>query len=694
MFHFPAVSGDLSHPSGANGAAARAGSHPVDVNDDRVPTLGEEEKTRPPSPALSVGSNDSKSSKNRSRKLRDLSKNFLQNIKTAGKNLLKKDDDNRSSASYSALSSDNNTEQNDISPPSGALDEDESAHAQRSNHPNDLPDQCVLVGYQVKAGDTINGVAMRHGMTVGQFRQLNKMFGEAALFTGQVVLVLDTKHPTSTAAAKAAAAKAAMEIKSPLDAHSGPPTLVRRHSKLGGEIYEPVVLVDKKIHIGGSLEVNSYYVMFNALRVVDAAASEEVRSSEASMRLVKCYQFRLDIRDIQGCSASELHHENPEPLGLTNNEEPTTTPSVISNVPHPYRVRIFWKQPDAGYSNPLPLTLYVDDLDTCSSIVAEIQTQLQKQQGKSARLASLKISESESITGGSVVSGLLFKRDHVGASREHSPADLVQQALLNGEVTEEEARILHTKSREVEERMAALAEAQRIEEEESLASQSQLGGGYVEVAAPPNAPKLAMIDTNVLPHFSGPVSKIVEDEHELIDINRELPDRLRNHTWVVTYSTDRHGVSLKQFYRFLQGHNETLILCETRTGERFGCFATEQWTPTRPREFYGTGESFVFSFRPDLKVYKWTGANDFIMSSSASHIGMGGGGGFVFCLDEDLDCGTTSKCETFGNLEPLLAETEFRISQMEVITFEHRHSNFVGDHHTETRSLFSRNSSS
>jgi len=88
--------------------------------------------------------------------------------------------------------------------------------------------------------------------------------------------------------------------------------------------------------------------------------------------------------------------------------------------------------------------------------------------------------------------------------------------------------------------------------------------------------------------------------------------------------------------------------------------------------YYGSGESFVFSFTPSMAKFSWDeGSNDFFFVSTQSHIGMGGGGGgFAWeLMEEELESGTSGECDTFRS--PLLASSEFfSCLNVEVWTFE------------------------
>lgn len=47
------------------------------------------------------------------------------------------------------------------------------------------------------------------------------------------------------------------------------------------------------------------------------------------------------------------------------------------------------------------------------------------------------------------------------------------------------------------------------------------------------------------------------------------------------------------------------MLVKTTTGEVFGAFLTDTWQKRRPRRFFGSGESFVFTLKPEPAVYYW-----------------------------------------------------------------------------------------
>lgn len=51
----------------------------------------------------------------------------------------------------------------------------------------------------------------------------------------------------------------------------------------------------------------------------------------------------------------------------------------------------------------------------------------------------------------------------------------------------------------------------------------------------------------------------------------------------------------------------SVLLVRDRGGAVFGCFTSEPWGPPRPR-YFGNGESFVFSLRPERRLWRWHAA--------------------------------------------------------------------------------------
>uniref|UniRef100_A0A8D0FYI6 TLDc domain-containing protein n=1 Tax=Sphenodon punctatus TaxID=8508 RepID=A0A8D0FYI6_SPHPU len=144
-----------------------------------------------------------------------------------------------------------------------------------------------------------------------------------------------------------------------------------------------------------------------------------------------------------------------------------------------------------------------------------------------------------------------------------------------------------------------------------------------------------------------------------------LPLRVTGYPWNLVYCTARDGFSLKTMYRSMTDLSAPVLLVIRDTnGQTFGTFSS---TAIRVSScFYGTGETFLFSFTPQLKVFKWTRRNTFFLKGDVDLLAVGGGSGkFGLWLDGDLNRGGSHPCETFSN-ETLSLTEEFFIQELEV----------------------------
>lgn len=51
------------------------------------------------------------------------------------------------------------------------------------------------------------------------------------------------------------------------------------------------------------------------------------------------------------------------------------------------------------------------------------------------------------------------------------------------------------------------------------------------------------------------------------------------------------------FMKLVRGEGVTLVVCEDEQGHKFGALNFEEWQ--HRKQFYGTGESFVFTFHDE-----------------------------------------------------------------------------------------------
>ncbi|XP_078130401.1 nuclear receptor coactivator 7b isoform X1 [Sander vitreus] len=175
------------------------------------------------------------------------------------------------------------------------------------------------------------------------------------------------------------------------------------------------------------------------------------------------------------------------------------------------------------------------------------------------------------------------------------------------------------------------------------------------------------LPVDALPMLSD-ASDVLQDTH-IEKLACRLPARVQIYPWRLAYSTVKHGTSLKTLYRSLADvDSPVLLVIKDMDNQIFGAFSTHPFKVSE--HCYGTGETFLYSFCPEIKVYRWTGENSYFVKGNTDSLQMGGGGGQLgLWLDAELYRGTTTKCATFNN-QPLSAQQDFNIHSVEVWTFE------------------------
>ncbi|XP_052765571.1 oxidation resistance protein 1-like isoform X4 [Mya arenaria] len=157
-----------------------------------------------------------------------------------------------------------------------------------------------------------------------------------------------------------------------------------------------------------------------------------------------------------------------------------------------------------------------------------------------------------------------------------------------------------------------------------------------------------------LPELIGE-STILTDEH-ISELSLEMPGRTIGYPWTLIYSTDKHGFSLKTLYRYMRDLDSPILIAAKDTNNHvFGALLSCE--VKRSDHFYGTGETFVYTFCEGFHVFHWTGENNFFIKGNQDSLSIGAGQGkFGLWFDEDLYHGRTNKCETFNN--DILTESE------------------------------------
>ncbi|XP_019112085.2 oxidation resistance protein 1a isoform X4 [Larimichthys crocea] len=182
----------------------------------------------------------------------------------------------------------------------------------------------------------------------------------------------------------------------------------------------------------------------------------------------------------------------------------------------------------------------------------------------------------------------------------------------------------------------------------------------------------ASIKTELEPETFKPNLREASDLLEADQIEKlakNLPPRTIGYPWTLVFGTSKHGMSIKTLYRAMQGQDTpVLMVIKDSDGQVFGALASEPFKVSDG--FYGTGETFLFTFNPEFEVYKWTGDNMFFIKGDMDSLAFGGGSGeFGLWLDGDLYHGRSHSCKTFGN--PMLSKKEdFYVQDIEIWAFE------------------------
>lgn len=204
---------------------------------------------------------------------------------------------------------------------------------------------------------------------------------------------------------------------------------------------------------------------------------------------------------------------------------------------------------------------------------------------------------------------------------------------------------------------------------------------------------------------TGAVSAIMSDDY-WIALWSWIPPNLRMTELELMFSTRHHGHHISTLFAQTSDRKPMIILIETATGV-FGAFLSEAWPETDDKRgnFYGTGETFLFTLKPRAKMYAWVGRDEdlstaasyadggaendqdavaksgatfirdrascFIMATKRDITIGGGGNGHGLWLNEDLSHGTTDNCLTFDN-DPLTGNSKekfFNCLNVEVFAF-------------------------
>lgn len=189
-----------------------------------------------------------------------------------------------------------------------------------------------------------------------------------------------------------------------------------------------------------------------------------------------------------------------------------------------------------------------------------------------------------------------------------------------------------------------------------------------QAESPPPSPSPSRLNLWDLPECH---SELLTPER-LGMLHADLPRKLKTRKMQLLFCTADHGFSLATLYRQCKDMGPCILVVKDNTGSICGGFASEFWRPEKG--FFGTGESFVFSYHPNdiYQSFGWQGAssNNFFCFADTKGLAMGGGGsGYAFWIDSAIKFGSSHQSDTFKNSQ-LTAEPEFLCVSLEVWGFD------------------------
>ncbi|KAI8816293.1 uncharacterized protein EV422DRAFT_488951, partial [Fimicolochytrium jonesii] len=105
-------------------------------------------------------------------------------------------------------------------------------------------------------------------------------------------------------------------------------------------------------------------------------------------------------------------------------------------------------------------------------------------------------------------------------------------------------------------------------------------------------------------------SSVLTDEH-WIALWSWIPPAKRVESLELVFTTKEHGTHSANLFRRCEGRAPMILVVETLKGEVFGAYLSARWPSGEEEggrgEWFGNGETFLFSLVPYAKLYPWIG---------------------------------------------------------------------------------------
>ena len=164
--------------------------------------------------------------------------------------------------------------------------------------------------------------------------------------------------------------------------------------------------------------------------------------------------------------------------------------------------------------------------------------------------------------------------------------------------------------------------------------------------------------------YVGGKSNILTNE-QIEKIRQSVPRRYLNSNWHLLFQLSRDGKSYMTFYDKTERKEPIVLILRTASNECIGAYASRDLK--RSKNYYGTGETFVFHFSPQYEAFHWKpqNKNQYFVTSTADEISFGGGGACAIWMDGEFLRGMSEPCTTYES-PGLCAERDFGVVEVEV----------------------------
>ncbi|CAH8475733.1 unnamed protein product [Heterobilharzia americana] len=175
----------------------------------------------------------------------------------------------------------------------------------------------------------------------------------------------------------------------------------------------------------------------------------------------------------------------------------------------------------------------------------------------------------------------------------------------------------------------------------------------------------SMEESTPVPSLYGGESRILTNKM-LADLSVNFPAHWTSSNLNSIYKSEDDGYCLNTVYRKCKDvEGGVLLIIRDTMGVVFGSVMSEGMKCSKG--FYGTGETFVFHWKPTFKKYCWTKKNYFFMRGSPHSFHIGGQSGRnAIWFDESLKYGRSEPTDTFDN--PVLSGNlpDFQFSALSI----------------------------